>query len=136
MMPTFSSLTMTEAQFRSLHTHLFPGDDKESAAVLLCGHAIRDDRMRLLAREVFPIPHHACTARTSVQLVWPSELMIPYLESARAKNLSVVKIHSHPTNIEGFSIADDASDADLFPSVHAWVDRPALHASVVMLPSG
>jgi hypothetical protein len=136
MSPAFSSLTLTEAQFRALQAHLFPGDGKESVAIVLCGHAIRDQRVRLLAREIFPIPHQACTVRTPVQLVWPSDLIVPHVEAARAKNLSVVKIHSHPMNIEAFSVADDTSDANLFPSIQGWVDGSAPHASVVMLPGG
>jgi ThiF family/Prokaryotic homologs of the JAB domain len=136
MTPTFTSLTLTEVQFHELQAHLFPGDGKESVAIVLCGHAIRDQRVRLLAREIFLIPYQACTIRTPVQLVWPSDLMVPYIEAARAKNLSVVKIHSHPTNLEAFSLADDTSDANLFPSIHAWVDGSARHASVVMLPGG
>jgi hypothetical protein len=136
MTPTFSSLTLTEPQFRTLHARLFPGDGKESVAIVLCGHAVRGQRVRLLARDMFPIPDEACTKRTPVQLVWPSELIVPQLQMARAKNLSVLKIHSHPTNIEAFSHADDSSDADLFPSIHGWVDGSAPHASVVMLPGG
>jgi hypothetical protein len=62
--------------------------------------------------------------------------MVSHLETARAKNLAVVKIHSHPTGMDTFSLADDASDAELFPSVHSWVDGSAPHASVVMLPGG
>jgi hypothetical protein len=136
MMPDFSSLTLTEAQFGVLRAHLFPGDGKESAAIVLCGHAVRDNRVRLLAREIFPVPDEGCTTRTPVQVVWPSELMTPQLEAARLRNLCVVKVHSHPSNIEGFSRADDASDMDLFPSIHGWVDGSAPHASVVMLPGG
>jgi hypothetical protein len=132
----FSSLTLTEAQFQTLQMHLFPGDGKEAVAIILCGHAVRDGRVRLLTREIFPIPHAACTKRTAVQLVWPSELMIPQLEVASSRDLSVVKIHSHPTNIEAFSLADDASDRDLFPSIHGWVNGTAPHASAVMLPGG
>jgi hypothetical protein len=136
MSSPFCSLTLTETQFRALQAHLFPGDGKESAAIILCGHAIRDDRVRLLAREVLPIPDQACTVRTRLQVVWPSDLMVPHLEAARTKNLSVVKIHSHPTNIEAFSLADDTSDANLFPSINGWVNGSAPHASVVMLPAG
>ncbi len=132
----FSSLTLTEAQFHSLKGHLFPGDGKEAVAIVLCGHAMRGDRLRLVAREIHLIPHEACTIRTPVQLVWRSDLIVPHLEAARAKQLSVVKIHSHPTNVEAFSSADNRSDADLFPSVYGWVDGSTPHGSVVMLPGG
>ena len=136
MTRAFSSLTLTEVQFRALEAHLFPGDGKESVAIVLCGHAIRDQHVRLLGREIFPIPDQACSKRTPVELVWPSELMVPQLQIARTKNLSVVKIHSHPTNIEAFSLADDVSDSNLFPSIYGWVDDSVPHASAVMLPGG
>ncbi|HVR57009.1 MAG TPA: ThiF family adenylyltransferase [Pseudolabrys sp.] len=132
----FASLTFTEQQIVGLTKHLFSGDGKESVALVLCGHATRGDRTRLLAREVHPIPNELCSVRTNTQLMWPSELLVPHLERARGKQLSVVKIHSHPNGFPVFSAADDASDADLFPSIHGWVDHKIPHASVVSLPNG
>jgi hypothetical protein len=61
---------------------------------------------------------------------------IEFLGPLRAKNLAVVKIHSHPTGVDAFSSADDVSDEDLFPSVHEWIGGSAPLASVAMLHSG
>jgi len=136
MMQPFTSLTFTEEQFLRLQKHLFSGDGKESAAIVLCGLTDHGARIRLLAHEIHTIPDKACTTRTETQLTWPSELLVPHLETARRKNLAIVKIHSHPGGFDAFSSADDQSDTDLFPSIHGWVDGSAPHASVVMLPGG
>ena len=50
--------------------------------------------------------------------------------------MAVLKIHSHPGYYERFSEVDDASDGDLFPSLHGWTDNGLPHASAVMLPDG
>jgi len=46
-----------------------------------------------------------------------------------------VKIHGHDS-YKGFSTTDDNSDTQLFPSIYAWDEGDAAHASVVMLRDG
>jgi hypothetical protein len=53
-----------------------------------------------------------------------------------AKGMGILKIHSHPGGYDRFSDVDDASDNELFPSIHAWTDDGFPHASAVMLPCG
>lgn len=131
-----ATLTLTEPHFSQLQKHLYPGDGKEAAAIILCGHATYGERLRLLTHEIIPIPYSVCTQRTPVAITWPSQFMLPYLEKARARNLSVVKVHSHPTGFPHFSEADDSSDSALFPSIHGLIDDVAHHASIIMLPNG
>ncbi len=129
------SLTLTWAQHEQLRAHLFPGDDKEAVAALLCGRR-GGSRHRLVVREVFPIPHTACSVRTPVRVTWPTDLIAPLLDKAEEEGLSFVKIHSHPGGARRFSSVDDASDADLLPLVRGWVERDVPHGSAIMLPDG
>jgi hypothetical protein len=90
----------------------------------------------LVVREVFPIPHTACSVRTPVRVTWPTDLIAPLLDKAEEEGLSFVKIHSHPGGARRFSSVDDASDADLLPLVRGWVERDVPHGSAIMLPDG
>ena len=129
------SLSLTDAQHAELHRHLFPGDGKEAAAILLCGRSA-GLRHRLLVRAVWPVPHDRCVERTPTSIVWPTEIMVPWLEVADASALSVVKVHSHPGFYPKFSPPDDESDRDLLPCLADWICAEVPHASVVMLSDG
>jgi len=128
------TLTLSGRQHKALRNHLFPGDGKEAVALLLCGRRA-GLRHKLLAHEVFLIPHDCCQ-REQDRLTWPTEVVVPALERAAKRDLSVVKIHSHPGGFSRFSEADDEADSKLFPSVFGWVDHEFPHASTVMLPDG
>ncbi len=137
------SLRLTGRQHAALTKHLFPGDGKEAVALILCGRRLGDpadgpwgSRHVMTAHEVIPVPHDVCHERTPTLVSWPTEPVLPAIERAAQRGLSVVKVHSHPTGHRAFSETDDASDADLFPSVMGWTDDPGPHASAVMLPGG
>ncbi len=70
MMPR-ATLSLTAAVHAQMHAHLFPGDGKEAAAVLVCTR-VPGPRLRLLVREVVPVPYAACTERTPYSLTWPA----------------------------------------------------------------
>lgn len=65
-----TNLTITNADHRKLHEHLFPGDGLEAAAILICART-PGPRLRLLVKEVLLVPHSACRERRSDYLVWP-----------------------------------------------------------------
>jgi ThiF family/Prokaryotic homologs of the JAB domain len=130
------TLSLSSLQHRMLRNHLFPGDGKEAAAIVLCGRRAGHERYRLLGQKVYLIPHEACFERSSVSIKWATDLMVPWLQEADKLGLSVVKVHSHPTGFAAFSAQDDQSDGDLFPCVADWVAAEVPHASVVMLPDG
>ena len=129
-------LRLSGKQHEALRSHLFPGDDLESVALLLCGQHCSDNGTVLTVRELFLIPIAACTIRTPYRLTWDTDAIVPALLTAEAKNLSVVKIHSHPGGYSEFSECDDSADRDLFPSIYGWVDGDQPHGSAVMLPDG
>jgi hypothetical protein len=130
------TLSLTTAQHTMVRRHLFPGDGNEAGAIILCGRRAGADRHRLLAQKTYLIPHEACIERTPVSIVWPTELMEPWLEEANRLGLSVVKVHCHPGYYPQFSEQDDRSDRDLFPCIDGWIEADVPHASVIMLPDG
>lgn len=131
------TLTLTEQHHLQIQQHLFPGDGKEAAAILLCGRAMGAHTHRLLVREVHKIPYSECTVRTPVQLTWGTDFVVPLLDRAEREGWTVVKVHSHPTGIPEFSEVDTIGDLQLMPAIRDWVEAyDRLHGSVVMLPSG
>ncbi|PKB14918.1 JAB domain-containing protein similar to deubiquitination enzymes [Novosphingobium kunmingense] len=135
MTQTFT-LTMAEKEQMELMAHLFPGDSKESAAIGLCSLGASKNPVRVLVKEIVPVPVEVCTLRTPVAIQWPFEWLDPLLSRAAAAGLSVVKFHCHPGNQAYFSEIDDVGDDIFFENLHGYLDNDAPHASVVVMPSG
>ena len=129
-------MSLTGSQHHVLREHLFPDDGKEAVAIALCGRRAGARRHRLLVRSLHLVPHEVCTERSPVTVAWPTDIMIPWLQEADRRGLSVVKIHSHPGDYSRFSDQDDQSDFALFPCLADWIEADVPHASVVMLRDG
>lgn len=130
------TLAMTASQHEQLKNHLYPGDGNEAVAIGLCGRSYHDGYATLLVQELFLVPHSSCLQRTPSRVTWRPEILVPALQKAMNKNLSIVKIHSHPGGYSDFSEFDNQSDLALFESIYGWLDTDALQASAVMLPNG
>ena len=130
------TLTMAEREQLALMGHLFPGDGKESAAIGLCVQGASASPVRILVKEIVPVPVEICTLRTPVAIQWPFEWLDPLLTRAAASGLSIVKFHCHPGNQAYFSEIDDIGDEAFFESLHGYLDSEVPHASVVVMPSG
>ena len=65
------TLVLSGVTHRGLEKHLFPGDGKEAAAILLCSRVERVG-LKLLVRDVIQVPHKHCY-RTATYLTWPGE---------------------------------------------------------------
>lgn len=128
-------LRLTAQQHAALRDHLFPGDGKEAVAVALCGRTAALGSEVLLVHKLELIPHEAC-ARAPDRVGWPPTLVEKFFHEAAAKNLGILKVHSHPAGYDRFSRTDDDSDRNLFESVYGWVDDDRPHASAFMLPDG
>lgn len=132
MMPA-TTLSLTQAAHRQLLAHLFQGDGKEAAAVLVCTR-VPEPRVRLLVKDVVLVPNQVCRRRTENALTWPGAYIEAAVDLAEPAGLSIILLHSHPTGFPGFSPVDDESDAEVIPCLHAAVT--ADHGSAVMLPDG
>ncbi|MFV8577728.1 ThiF family adenylyltransferase [Ralstonia pseudosolanacearum] len=131
-----SVLAMSGKHREQLRRHLFPGDGKEAVAIALCGRAVGSRRSQLLVHEVVEVPYAACRVREPDAVVWSVDAVLPALNRALKKNLSVAKFHSHPGGYPEFSRYDDESDRVFFSAVDNVLDNVQPRASVVMLPDG
>ncbi|MCG8604741.1 ThiF family adenylyltransferase [bacterium] len=104
--------------------------------MLLCRRRQGERRHRLVVREVFLIPHNACSLRTEQIVRWPTDLITDVLNKAEDAKLSVILIHSHPSGYPRFSDVDDRGDGDLIPAIASWVEADVPHGSAIMLPDG
>jgi len=132
MMPQ-TTLSLTADHHAKLKAHLFPGDDLEAAAILVCTR-IPGPRSRLLVRELLPVPHAECLTRTAHSLTWPGSYIEKAIDVASTENLCILLVHSHPSGYPEFSEIDDASDQSVIPSIfEAFGD---IHGSAIMMPNG
>lgn len=130
------TLSMTGDQHKRLRCLLFPGDGKEAVAIALCGWREGKRRHRLVVRAIEGIPAEGYSERKSERVTWSPESIEPSLERAIEEQLSVIKIHSHPTGYGAFSETDDAGDKRLLPMVRGWIEAEIPHGSAIMLPDG
>jgi len=130
-MPT-TTLTLTGVQHDLLRAHLFPGDGREAAAVLICSR-VPPPRLRLLVRDIVVIPHNVCR-RERDAINWPGNYIEDAIDRAEDESLSLILIHSHPGGLFGFSRMDDESDQLTLGGVfQAFGDR---HGSAIMTADG
>jgi hypothetical protein len=131
---------MTDRQHALLKQHLFPGDGFEAVALLLCGRARGLPAaavQRLVVHRVVVIPYTQCSERTPSRVMWQTHpYLLDLLVDAAKQGMAMVKIHSHPTNLETFSSTDDDSDRELFERVFPFLDSDEAHGSAIMLPGG
>ena len=129
-------LVISEADYARLFHHLFPGDGKEAAAILVCGvtGAARD---RLCVGSVIEVPYDDCSVRTATRVTWPGDYLDRAVTAMDAIDGGVILIHSHPGGYFDFSSIDDASDALTIPCLQAGARNPAAPiGSAVMVPDG
>jgi hypothetical protein len=115
-----------------LRRHLFPGDELEAAALLLCTQ-VDGRRKKLLGREAILVPHACCT-RARDSITWPGEYVEKAIDQATVGGDVVIAVHSHPGGLFAFSNADDESDAILMGALRHGTERPT--GSAIMIPGG
>ena len=129
-------LRFTARQHDMLRRHLFCGDGRESAALVLCGRAAASDADSLCARRIIEIPNDACVERTENRVIWPSRFIDAVLPEVARRGLAILKVHSHPAGYPAFSTFDDTADRSFLGSVHSVLEDGRPHGSAVMLPDG
>lgn len=131
------NLAMTAGQHARLHRYLFPGDDFEAAAILICNRGTGRRSQRLLAGEQLHLPHRQ-SQRQRTRITWPFAEHLPPERIAQIDRdgQSIVTVHSHPDGQGAFSPLDNENDRELFPSVCNWFDDGRVNGSAIMLPDG
>ena len=130
------SLRITEEHHSQLRSHLFPGENKEAVALLLCGRRIGEHQHVLTVQQIILVPHASCSVRAPDRVTWPTSYVDSVVSEAYCKKNAIVKIHSHGEGYRFFSETDDYADRELFSSVSSLLDDGLPHASLIMFPSG
>ncbi len=132
MMPAVT-LSLTVDMHAHLRDHLFPGDGKEAAGILVCTR-VPGSRTRLLARDLLSVPYGECIQRTAHSITWPGRHIELAIDKAVDGELAIILVHSHPTGYASFSDSDDISDQSVMPCLFEALGD--IHGSAVMLPCG
>ncbi|WP_141340093.1 ThiF family adenylyltransferase [Bradyrhizobium sp. USDA 3458] len=130
---TSPKLALSGAHHDRLAKHLFPGDGKEAAAILVCTRT-PGPRLRLLVKDLILVPHGECATRLSDRIDWPGAYLEKAIDVAEPLGSAIVLIHSHPGGLFAFSAPDDASDAVVMPCLFEACGD--IHGSAVMTPDG
>ncbi len=133
-----NSLILKESTYRMLKAHLYPGNNLEFAAIMLCHCGTGKLGFRLMVNELITVPSNKCDKQRSNYISWPFEdYMTPsMIEKIDRDGLSIITIHSHPGGYNKFSKTDDNNDKELFGSINCWFDDERLNGSAIMLPNG
>src|SRR5688500_17611778 len=112
------TLTFIDADLETLRDHVLRnvgGNGDEEAAIVLAGTSRLTNEMRLLVREVVPIPKAALLRQGPAGLDIDPAFLATYLKRCRAENLSFILAHSHPfsTGHVSFSSIDDGGEREL-----------------------
>ena len=133
-----NTLVLKESTYKTLKQHLFPGNNLESVALMLCHSGKGIHGNRLMVKELILIPANKYDEQTQTTLTWP---FAAYMTAERItqidkKGLSIFTIHSHPNGYENFSDIDNENDKELFHSICGWFDDDRLNGSAIMGPNG
>src|ERR1700683_4543384 len=132
MIPS-STLALTGIAHEELKRHLFPGDGREAATVLVCTRT-PGPRLRLLVRDVILVPYSECARRERESITWPGAYIEAAIDRAESEGLAILLLHSHPGGLFAFSEADDLSDQRVLPTIfQAGGD---LHGTAIMAVDG
>ncbi|HZD06115.1 MAG TPA: hypothetical protein VE173_14485, partial [Longimicrobiales bacterium] len=122
----------TQPDWDLLEAHLLD-NGLEQGAFCLAEPVVREGGLRLLVREVLPVPRAHLLAQTGAYLETDPLFFAPILKRARLERYCVVVVHSHPFSrgTVAFSSIDDAGEQSLVPKIQARV--PGLpHAALVV----
>jgi len=128
-----TTLAFAGLQHERVRDHLFPGDNLEAAAILLCSRSAQP-RVRLLVRDIILIPYDSCSVRRPHAITWPGSYIEKAIDRAEAENLTLVLVHSHPGGQFAFSTTDNESDQAVMPSLVQ--SHGEFHCSAIMTPDG
>lgn len=130
------TLTCTDSDLETLRGHVLRnvgGNGDEEAAIILAGTSRLTDEIRLLVRQVVPVPKAALLRQGPAGLEVDPTFLATYLKRCRAENLSFILAHSHPfsTGRVAFSGIDDGGERELMPKLFARAPRGP-HGAIVV----
>jgi molybdopterin/thiamine biosynthesis adenylyltransferase len=125
------SITLTEADFRSLVDHLYQPGSTEQAAYLLCSLSITASASRLLVKEVIPVIPAEIISDSGHHMEITPQSFMRAMKRADSEHLSFVFVHSHPDGTVGHSPQDDSTEHSLFRTAYIRIRGYAVHASMV-----
>lgn len=116
-------LRISAPDYLALRAHLLDGGDDEEAAILIAGVAETAEAIRLLVREVVPVPEPAFHSKGPAYLSIDPDFLAPLVKRCRLEGRAFALAHSHPFSHGGvhFSGIDDAGERALFPRILARV---------------
>jgi molybdopterin-synthase adenylyltransferase len=119
-----STLVFTDADLETLRRHVLKnvgGNGDEEATIVLAGASRLADEVRLVVREVIPVPPAALLRQGPAGLEVDPAFLAMYLKRCRDEQLSFILAHSHPfsTGRVAFSGIDDGGERELMPKLFA-----------------
>ena len=117
----------------TLKAHLLDRGDVEQLAFLLAGVAKTRSQLRLLVREVIPVPAEALDRQTPTYLAVKAAFSQALLRRCYEEGLSLIEVHSHPfaDHDVTFSSTDLANEAEKFRYVARKIPH-IYHATLVV----
>lgn len=117
----------------ALRTHLLDQGQEEQLAFLLAGIARGRGWIRLLVREVIPVPSEAFEQQTSAYLAVKSVFAQTVLQRCYEEDLSLIEVHSHPFACRNvtFSAIDLVNEREKFRYVARKIPH-VHHATMVV----
>src|SRR5690242_9447785 len=94
-----STLVFTDADLETLRRHVLKnvgGNGDEEATIVLAGASRLADEVRLVVREVIPVPPAALLRQGPAGLDVDPAFIAMYLKRCRDEQLSFILAHSHP----------------------------------------
>jgi len=106
-----------KSDYDALRQHLFHDVSKEQVAFLLSGVSETAHALRLLVREVIPVPQKSFQSKTYGGFRIDPDFIMRILKRAKLQNLCILLVHSHPFSDEevAFSGVDDYGESLLMP---------------------
>ncbi len=120
-----------------LRTHLLDQGEQEQLAFLLAGTAQGHTWIRLLVREIIPVPPEAFEHQTATHLVVKPAFSRAILRRCCEEGLSLIEVHSHPFARQEvmFSATDLANEVEKFRYVAHKIPH-IRHATLVVGQTG
>lgn len=132
------SIVITGEHEAALRDQVLATPGVEGASyLLLCRSTIgadpwdRNKRVRLLVRDVVPIPHDERVSAGAMHVTWSTAGFVRMMQRARDEDLVVGIAHSHPNGPAMFSDQDNENEAELLRTLCQRNGNDSLFASVL-----